>query len=86
MMFTFNTSSFLHKEPCCYQHDSPASLIRFNSGLVSDCDLLSALAPASGKNLSAALGAHSGPEAVNLRALSLFGLICHLCHCISPPS
>lgn len=65
--------SLLHKEPCWNQHDS-FCILR------SDCDLLSAFAPASGKNLSAALGAHSGQEAVYFSALSFLGLECHLCH------
>jgi hypothetical protein len=48
--------------------------------LLSDCDLLSAFAPAGGKNLSAACGAHSGSEAMYLCALSFLGLICHFSH------
>jgi len=46
----------------------------------SDCDLLSAFAPAGGQNLSASLGAHSGSEAMHFCALSFLGLKCHLCH------
>ena len=46
----------------------------------SDCDLLSAFAPACGKNLPAALGAHSGSESMYFCALPFLGLKCHFCH------
>lgn len=68
--------AYVHEEPC----RKPAWLFCNYLILWSDCDLLSAFAPACGKNLSAALGAHSGPEAVNLRALPFLRLICHFCH------